>query len=1176
MSRLTQTNIAKQLLINKILFVGTLLGFICCCIAFQWSKSTISPESEIKKIQEIVQDELSSSEKYIPANMDFPSELDKLINDNEGQDFLTLKLNIYKENRLIFWNHPEIIDTSLQSKKAVWIDRGQSYTTLRAINIFDTKQGVKAEILDKIESQYRFKASQTSQNHVLELPDSSIPLSFSKKPNTSKAKNLGIVSLLFFFLFLYALLWSFFNRYAFYYGPFKAAMIVTITAFTIKWVTTLLPFHEIYYQTSYFTIDNPSSFWHPSPFDFSISSLSLLFICAVLARIPIGKPKDLFQLPGLVILYCLPIALWILFSYSSKNLILTNLSIVDANQMVSPNSIRLFSFLSLTGILLANFTLHFKISQLSKAWNISNIGKILSFAAAGAINFFPFTKLVAFPNYFLFLSGLFVIFLIQDLFADTKRKNLPWAIWWILLHSAFISALIFGQAFTKRIAERNDFLQSVYTKDKYVDNRNIDIIKTDILQSGLIDKISDLPSPLKFEKKDILEFQNSKWSNKRLVEKFTAIDVYIFDSYGNAYFNHDFSNEDDLIQEIQFAKHISPDVYYNPFEEKYILKYYTENESFPGERLRIYFSLQKKNPNQQNILHTDFAVYKNGELIKEENFGNSDIDQYANLSAGSFFINRESIIVLDRKEGIKLVSVERIASLLKPISIFSFCFLFLGILLSLIALLNTVFPFLPEGLQLKFGKTNSLRTRLQIMVISLVILAFFFIGLASFYYFKNVLEISQQEEFATELEKIRKDVNSVTRSALDKEGSIVILSNSLKELSSIHGVDLSLYNSNAFLVNSSQSKKEANLDFLTASVFSKDIGLASLTKEKDQFVSFIALQRLNPIPYGYLEVEHKRSNLIRDRLKDFVSTILNLYVFLFLLAGAIAISIANSISYPLTVLSEKLKQTKLGKKNEKLDWKSNDEIGVLIKEYNGMLSQLEESALLLAKNERDHAWREMAKQVAHEVKNPLTPMKLSVQSLNRAIKADPDNAEALIKKVSNTLVEQIDTLAEIANSFSSLAKMPIATKEEISLNRIIEQVYDLFDEENSNFELTLPKENLIVFADGKQLTRVLNNLVKNALQAIPEDRAAQIYLKLRRIGDFAQIEVKDNGVGIPEDKRSQIFTPNFTTKSTGSGLGLAMCANIVETLQGKIYFETEEHVGTRFYVEIPLTISSAF
>ena len=330
-------------------------------------------------------------------------------------------------------------------------------------------------------------------------------------------------------------------------------------------------------------------------------------------------------------------------------------------------------------------------------------------------------------------------------------------------------------------------------------------------------------------------------------------------------------------------------------------------------------------------------------------------------------------------------------------------------------------------------------------------------------------------------------------------------------------------------------------------------------KVNDETIAYLGL------PY------YSKQSKLRSDVTIFMSTLMNVYVFLLLIASGFAIAVANSITNPIAIIGEKLKQFKLGMRNEPLEWKNQDELGALIAEYNRMIKKLEESADKLAQSEREGAWREMAKQVAHEIKNPLTPMKLSIQYLLHAYKSNPDNLEPLLQRVSSTLIEQIDNLAQIASEFSNFAKMPRAENLKININTLVSSVYDLFSKGlKMDISIQLPTEEFFVYADKNHLIRVLTNLMKNAEQSIPEGREGKIDVSLYQQENLVIIKVRDNGSGISDDKKDKVFVPNFTTKSSGTGLGLAISKNIIESVNGNIYFKTIVGKGTEFFVELPI------
>ncbi len=310
---------------------------------------------------------------------------------------------------------------------------------------------------------------------------------------------------------------------------------------------------------------------------------------------------------------------------------------------------------------------------------------------------------------------------------------------------------------------------------------------------------------------------------------------------------------------------------------------------------------------------------------------------------------------------------------------------------------------------------------------------------------------------------------------------------------------------------------------------------------------------------------------MQEQITSLVVTTVNLYVFLFLLIILVSFAISNTFTEPLEIIKNHLSGVQVGKINKKISWRSNDEIGSLIQEYNTMIAKVEESAVALAKSERESAWREMAKQVAHEIKNPLTPMKLSVQQLIRSwINKDP-NIEERFDKTTKILINRIESLSQIATEFSQFARMPIPVNEKMMIEDSIQEIVGLYsNSDKAKIILDLNTEDTPIKADKEQVSRAFNNLIKNAIQAIPAEREGLIEINTHYKEDHIEIQIKDNGSGIPEDIRDKIFTPNFSTKSSGMGLGLAIVSRIIQNSSGNIWFDTELEEGTIFYIEFPL------
>ena len=232
-----------------------------------------------------------------------------------------------------------------------------------------------------------------------------------------------------------------------------------------------------------------------------------------------------------------------------------------------------------------------------------------------------------------------------------------------------------------------------------------------------------------------------------------------------------------------------------------------------------------------------------------------------------------------------------------------------------------------------------------------------------------------------------------------------------------------------------------------------------------------------------------------------------------------------------------------------------------------MIDELEDSAKKLATSEREQAWREMAKQVAHEIKNPLTPMRLSVQSFQRKFDPQDPLIHKKVEEYSKTLIQQIDTMSSIASAFSNFAKMPAQKFEFLNVVEVVELALDIFTESDIKFSAKEPE--IVAKFDRSQLIRIITNLVKNAVQSIPEDRAPQISIHLSSTKTDVVIEVKDNGCGVSAAIKDKIFEPKFTTKTSGMGLGLPMIKNIIETYNGSNRFTSLKDEGSLFTVRFP-------
>ncbi|WP_072303644.1 sensor histidine kinase [Cellulophaga fucicola] len=320
---------------------------------------------------------------------------------------------------------------------------------------------------------------------------------------------------------------------------------------------------------------------------------------------------------------------------------------------------------------------------------------------------------------------------------------------------------------------------------------------------------------------------------------------------------------------------------------------------------------------------------------------------------------------------------------------------------------------------------------------------------------------------------------------------------------------------------------------------------------------------------GILKLEYVEDTSFEDKeLPEFLLRLGLVYIFMFVIAIVLAYFTSKYITRSLKTISDKLNQTDLSIRNPKiLIDNPSEEIGRLVDAYNRMIDELEQSAVKLAKSEREQAWREMAKQVAHEIKNPLTPMRLSVQSFERKFNPEDPEIKQKLAEYSKTLIQQIDTMSSIASAFSNFAQMPAQQNETLNVVKIVKLAVDIFNESYIHF--IAEEEHIVAKLDRTQLVRVVTNLVKNAMQAVPEVENPRVLVTVASDGDFVKISVADNGVGIADEFKDKVFEPKFTTKTSGMGLGLGMVKNIVETYKGDITLTSQPDKGTVFVVRFP-------
>jgi signal transduction histidine kinase len=506
---------------------------------------------------------------------------------------------------------------------------------------------------------------------------------------------------------------------------------------------------------------------------------------------------------------------------------------------------------------------------------------------------------------------------------------------------------------------------------------------------------------------------------------------------------------------------------------------------------------------------------------------------------------------------------------------FSFLFSTFGVLL--------IVALLASGKFASQWNTIKLAFRIQLLFIALVFFALLFSGIGTGTYVKQQYLEYQEDQLREKVSSVEKELQN----KLEYEANLneAILTNYLEFLlnkfSAIFITDINLYGTKGNLLASSRPEI-FNLGLLGTQMnarafrqmYNRNLSLyvnQESIGNQEYLSAYVPLNNSKNEVIAYINLPYfaKQSDF-DDEIAGFLSAIINIFVLLLALSVVIAVFITSKIVDPLKQIQASLSDFRLGKSQQPIAYKGNDEIGVLVREYNAKLKELQESSEKLAQSEREMAWREMAKQVAHEIKNPLTPMKLRIQHFQRAFDPHADNVDERIQKFADSLIEQIDALTHIANAFSNFAKMPRAQFDIVDIVHVMQSAVETFSaEENILIDAHSAVSSLEIEADKELLLRVFNNLIKNAIQAIPQNVLGQIKVHLNSTANTVEIQIQDNGTGIDESMREKIFAPNFTTKSTGAGLGLAMVKQIIASHQGEIRFESRPG-QTIFTIQLPL------
>jgi len=806
---------------------------------------------------------------------------------------------------------------------------------------------------------------------------------------------------------------------------------------------------------------------------------------------------------------------------------------------------------------------------------------------------------------------LLFIFLLNFKFLLLQVYNLVSSkfIFWVFFFSVSITSIIVFQNRTKELEERKHFAENLANKA----DPSGPVIVNIILKDFRNDYLSDIF--YRFKNKEQNKFLKDSLINENFSGYLNKYDtkIYTFDAAETPLYNDDSTTYNSLnaIIQTQGKPTDIPDLfYYDVSYDKFNYISKKEITDSSGLRQGYVFIISTPKKYKSDALYPElfskgnnnsiesspvyaFAVYNNNQLSSSYNDYpfTTDIDNN-NFTYNEFRIvkkngyqelwykaNADKVIVIARQDKFFIESITL------------FAYLFCSFLLIAI-FFNLAHHFLTE----RKIKTN-LKTLLQLnirnqvhgTIILVSVFSFTVIAVTTILFFISRYHSNNREKLSRTIHVMENELrNSIDTLPLNKyqpfslDNSHNRLEETVNKISNIHAEYINLYD---LYGNLKVSSLPLPYNKGIVSEQMDPVAFYHLSKLKD--VQFFQEQKIgsltylsNYVPvrdeigreYAYLNIPYFESqNKLQDEISNFLVTIINLNAFIFLVAGIIALFITNSITKSFSLISDQMKKINLETSNEEIVWNRKDEIGDLVQEYNKMVKKLDVSAEMLARSEREGAWREMARQVAHEIKNPLTPMKLNLQYLQMAIDKNSPDVKNISLYVAQILLEQIEHLSQIASDFSQFAKIGNTKKQVFNVNEMLENSITLYSTNNQiHIDADLYPSEILIEADKTQINRLFTNLLQNAVQSVPEYKKVALNIKSDLYDQKVVISIKDNGIGIRSDMVNKIFAPNFTTKTSGTGLGLAMCKGIIETLNGRIWFETKEGEWTCFYIELPV------
>ena len=1150
-------------------------------------------------------------------------ETKRLENDDEGKlwshykPYRDINLHVYRNDSLVFWNTNQLpilrfADIHFPSDGILHLQNGWYYAKTKRIRDYV----VCASFLIKHDYSYENKELINDFSSRLSIPfsayimleqDAGYPIFsnkhdylFSISPNEYQPSK-GAESVVLMLLLVASI--GFWLISIYHWGSRFApsrSWILPILLFVVRIISIKFVWFGFMHETESFASSlYGTNEWFPNFFEYLLNCFVLIYLVFFIKQkintIQPSKWSIALSTALLVIAYFF----WFFILFLNKGLIENSSIPLVVDKLFSLNQYSVIAIASMGLLHYGFYQLTREIVLLFQRLQITYARFILFNACLGVIYFF----IEYYYGLHVFYAAIFPLFyfllLTVFVYKGTKRFRIGSGLLFLFLFS-YVTTDILGEFnIRKERGERELYANQLATEKDIVTEVEYSNISLNLKKDEFLNKFINSPYRIGLSDfEDGLERRlfNGFWEryemgfnlfdanhNSLIVSKSNKEDDYsdlnlIIERHGspseidtNLYFINDYTGHYSYIAKQPLYTADSNLFYlFCTFKSKKI----PEEIGFP--RLLISTKAKVFEP----LENYSIAKYYKSHLVTKYgkfNYPSSDeaLNNWNYIKTGYYNSDGYNHYALRKTNKDVIVLSTQNATWLEFVTSFSYLFTFFGLLL-----LPALYNFRVSSV---FANTLTLALKIQVVLISLV-----FLSLLAFGWGSGIFVSNQYNEFTNDV--IREKLNSVEAEMQDKLGTKRSLSIQdegnylellLQNFARVFVTDVNLYDQKGYLITSSRPKV-FNVGLLSEQMNANAFFQVDV-KDKSEFIHQESIGKLSYssayMPFynnegkllAYLNLQHfGQQKDFEYQIQHFLVAIINVFMLLLAISILIAIFVSSWVTSPLRILQESFSNVKFGKHNQQISYDKKDEIGALVKDYNQKLEELEFTAQQLAKSERESAWREMAKQVAHEIKNPLTPMKLSIQQLQRVYDPTDVNSKAKLDKVAFSIIEQIDALTKIANEFSTFAKMPRPNETQFDLKPLVENVIEVFrEDEKIEISLTSAVHTCNVLADKDLMLRVFNNLIKNAIQSIPSDRKGIIEVYIKQNEGNYLISIADNGIGIDEEKRDKIFVPYFTTKGTGTGLGLAMVKQIIENHRGSIWFTTQPNEGTIFYVELP-------